>query len=74
MKFLTWIIFCAVLSGCATDAKHEAAPSALSPEPEVVVEQQQSEVLARKEPGAVKCPKKAKLVKGKCILPVEETE
>ncbi len=74
MKILTWIILCTALSSCASTVKDAAVPSTPQPEPEAVVEQQQSEVLARKEPGAVKCPKKAKLVKGKCILPVEETE
>jgi hypothetical protein len=32
-----------------------------------------SEVLAHKEPNAIKCPKHAKLVKGKCLMQIEET-
>jgi uncharacterized low-complexity protein len=34
-----------------------------------------SDVLAKKsQPKEARCPKRAKLVKGKCVLPVEETE
>lgn len=33
-----------------------------------------SDVLARKTRPETRCPKRAKLVKGKCVLPVEETE
>jgi len=33
-----------------------------------------SDVIARKSNPEIKCPKKARLVNGKCVLKVEETE
>ena len=74
MKNLALAVVCAALFGCASAPKEEPAHAApLATEPEAKPSDS-SDVLARKDPGAPKCPKKAKLVKGKCLLPVEETE
>ncbi len=74
MKKLALAIICAAAFGCASTPKEEPShPAPLATEPEAKASDA-SEVLARKDPSAPKCPKKAKLVKGKCVLPVEETE
>lgn len=80
MKQTAMITLCAFalsLAACASspEARVEEAPAAAPiSEPLVKPTEETSDVLAKKDPKAVKCPKRARLVKGKCILPVEETE
>jgi hypothetical protein len=67
------------LSACVSASKQAAqsAPPPTAPAPAAPVAEakpsETSDVLARKD-AAVKCPKRAKLVKGKCLMQVEETE
>lgn len=71
------LILTLLLVGCASGEAHKDEPSAVTKEEAPATapaEQEGSDVLARKDPNAKKCPKRAKLVNGKCLMKVEETE